>query len=102
MTFYHYVEESLKVNYRSIKGFTGEYTDNIGISSERTYKLFVRNIEKNVVTDVNPAGELMWCRGIYRGFKPKVEIGLRIVNAATIFDFIADLINRGEAEDCFF
>jgi aminoglycoside 3-N-acetyltransferase len=102
MTFYHYVEESLKVNYRYFKDFTGEYTDNIGISSERTYKLFVRNIEKNVVTNVNPAGELMWCRGIYRGFKPKVEIGLRTVNAANMFDFVADLINRDEAEGFLF
>ena len=32
----------------------------------------------------------------------KVEIGLRTVNAANMFDFVADLINRDEAEGFLF
>ena len=69
------------------------------VSSDGTYELLVRNVEKNVVPNVNPVCELIQCRGIYRGFKIKVEVGLPKVNAANIFDFVADLINRCEAGD---
>ena len=102
MTFYHYVEESLDVGYRFFKDFTGGYIDNRGVSSERTYKLFVRDIEKNVLTHVNPAGELMWQYGLYKGDRTKSGTGLRTVEARRMYDFVADLINRGEAENLLF
>lgn len=97
MTFYHHVEEVKHVPYRYFKDFTGPYVDATGASSIRTYRLYVRDIERGVVTDVNPAGELMWREGLYRGSRPKVGAGLRTVKAREMFDFVARIIDTSRA-----
>ena len=97
MTFYHHVEEMKLVSYRYFKEFSGLYTDEHGITKEKRYKLFVRDIEKGVKTYVNPAGELMWQRGLYKGCRPKVESGLRTVKAQEMFCFTEQLINESKA-----
>ena len=43
-TFIHYVEECLKVPYRYLKEFKGEYTDKSGVTTERIYSMFVRDL----------------------------------------------------------
>ena len=99
MTFYHHVEEMCEVDYRYFKTFTGDYTDiNDGISA-RSYDLFVRDIEKGVLTHVDPAGELMWDAGLYSGDRPKTGSGLRTINANAMFDFVSDIITSGKALD---
>ena len=102
MTFYHYVEESLSVGYRYFKDFKGQYTNKDGVETERTYKLFVRDIENNVFTHVNPAGELIWERELYKGFRPKENLGLRTVQAKEMYDFVSYLITSGKAEGTLF
>jgi aminoglycoside 3-N-acetyltransferase len=94
MTFYHHVEEVQKVNYRYFKDFTGLYKNLSGVETQKTYKIFVRDIDKGVVTNVNPAGELMWGKGLYKGFKPNYKSGLRTINACDMFEFVSDLISR--------
>jgi len=98
MTFYHYIEECLKVDYRYFKSFDGEYIDEKGISSMKQYKLFVRDIERNVLTHVNPAGDLMWKAGLYLGDRPKLKAGLRTINSKEMFNFVSKLIQNNEAE----
>ena len=98
MTFYHYVEESLRVDYRYFKKFEGTYTDKFGNEDMRKFKLYVRDTERNVLTHVNPAGELMWKNGMYCGNRPKEKSGLRTVEAKIMYDFVADLIKNGSAE----
>lgn len=98
MTFYHYIEECLNVDYRYFKTFTGEYIDQSGTASKRDFKLYVRDLERHVLTHVNPAGELMWERGLYAGDRPKTKAGLRTVGVSQMYDFISDLINSGNAE----
>jgi aminoglycoside 3-N-acetyltransferase len=97
MTFYHHVEEVKRVPYRYFKDFRGSCIDAAGRSSVRTYKLYVRDVERGVVTDVNPAGELMWQLGLYRGCRPRVESGLRTVRARDMFGFVSDLIDSSRA-----
>ena len=97
-TFYHHVEEIHDVPYRYHKEFTGLYTDTEGVETERTYGLFVRDIEKGVLTHVDPAGELMWEAGLYSGDRPKENSGLRVVSARMMYDFVADIIDSGRAE----
>ena len=99
MTFYHYVEEMHEVDYRYHKTFTGDYTDASGHTETRTYGLFVRNVEKGVLTHVDPAGELMWQKRLYSGFKPTVECGLRTVSAQRMYEFVSDIIISGRAEN---
>lgn len=44
-TFTHYVEESIGVPYRYFKDFHGTYIDEAGESTERTYTMFVRDLD---------------------------------------------------------
>ena len=54
-TFAHFVEEhSGKVNYRFIKNFTSDYFDKNGECSTRTYSMFVRYLDKDVITTIDP------------------------------------------------
>ena len=99
MTFYHYVEEMHEVDYRYHKIFTGNYTDASGNTESKTYGLFVRNIKKGVLTHVNPAGELMWQKGLYSGCKPNEGCGLRIVSAKQMYEFVSNIIEVGMAEN---
>ena len=98
MTFYHYVEETMLVDYRYFKTFSGTYVDSHGYETEREFKLFVRDIERNVRTHVNPAGEMLWRAGMYCGDRPKESSGLRTIEASSMFGFVANLIKEGRAE----
>lgn len=102
MTFYHYVEEMNRVDYRYFKEFSGTYIDSKGSESMKTYKLFVRDLERDVRTHVNPAGELMWKQGLYSGDKPGVASGLRTIRARDMYEFVARLIKEGKAEGLLF
>lgn len=97
MTFYHHVEEMMKVNYRYFKEFSGSYTDNNADENNKKYKLFVRDIDNNVLTDVNPAGELMWEAGLYQGDRPKHDTGLRTINANEMYNFVSEIIEKKQA-----
>lgn len=97
MTFYHHVEEVKEVDYRYFKTFTGSYSDANGVVTERSYELFVRDIEHGVKTSVNPAGELIWQSGLYKGHRPKIDTGLRTIKAEEMFNFVEKLIDDGRA-----
>jgi aminoglycoside 3-N-acetyltransferase len=98
MTFYHYIEEMHRVPYRYYKTFSGEYTDQHGMTEVRTYGIFVRDLEKGVLTHVNPLGELLWGRGLYVGFRPQEGSGLRVISAREIYDFVSTIIVSGKAK----
>lgn len=63
-TFAHFVEEhSGVVKYRYIKNFTAGYIDEQGYKSERTYSMFVRDLDLDVVTTIDPIEEdLIKCK----------------------------------------
>jgi len=98
MTFYHHVEEMLEVQYRYHKRFTGKYINMDGDEDIKSYGLYVRDIEKGVKTYVDPVGELLWKEGLYAGFRPGEGSGLRIASAERVYDFVANLIESGNAE----
>ena len=98
MTFYHYVEEAHQVSYRYHKRFTGPYCDARGVTSNRTYGIFVRDIDRGVVTDVNPIGELLWDKGLYSGERPGIGAGLRVIEAAALYDAASTVITSGRAK----
>lgn len=97
MTFVHHVEEVKRVAYRYFKDFIGPYVDVEGNTTTRTYRLHVRDVAKGVITTVNPAGELMWAEGLYRGCRPGIETGLRTIKAADVFRFVSRLIDESRA-----
>ena len=97
ITFMHYVEECAKVSYRYHKEFRGLYTDESGVTAEKAFSLYVRDIERGVVTKGNEMGELLWQGGHYKGFKPHQGPGLRTISASVFFDEIMDVIRSGRA-----
>ncbi len=99
MTFYHYIEEINNVKYRYFKKFSGNYIDKNQQKIKKTYSLFVRKIDQGVKTFVNPAGELLWKEGLYKGDKPRVNTGLRTIKSNELFEFISDIIKSGRAEN---
>lgn len=44
-TFTHYVEQCLKAPYRYLKDFVGTYIDDEGNKTQRTYSMFVRDLD---------------------------------------------------------
>ncbi len=98
MTFYHHIEEMNEVDYRYHKTFTGEYTDWDGNTTDRTYGLFVRDLNRGVLTHVNPMGKLLWDHGLYKGFQPKENTGLRVISARDMFKFVSNYIKAGQAK----
>ena len=98
MTFYHHVEEMKQVPYRYHKTFAGDYTDAEGMTSQREYGLFVRDLEKGVRTDVDPMGELLWEQSLYSGDRPGDGTGLRVIDAGQLFDAVERVIDSGQAE----
>jgi aminoglycoside 3-N-acetyltransferase len=98
MTFYHHVEEMHGAPYRYFKTFMGEYVDAASAPSMRAYKLFVRDLDAGVLTDVNGCGELMWQARLYRGERPLAGAGLRVIDASAMFDFVSCIIEAGQAQ----
>ena len=70
-----------------------------GKTESKTYGLFVRNIEKGILTHVDPAGELMWEKGLYFGCRPNEGSGLRTVTAQHMHDFVSSIITSGDAQN---
>lgn len=81
----------------TLKIFSGTYVDQNGVESQRAYQLFVRDLERNVLTHVNPAGDMLWENGLYTGDKPKVGHGMRTVRARDMYTFTKGLIDGGKA-----
>lgn len=64
MTFFHHVEQMNGVDYRYVKAFTGMVTDETGRTYEDTFTMLVRDLEKGVITEVDPMGAVLEQRGI--------------------------------------
>lgn len=51
ITLFHYVEELVGVPYRYIKNFTGPYKDENGSESIKTYSMYVRDLDYEIITE---------------------------------------------------
>jgi len=99
MTFYHHIEEMNRVNYRYSKEFSGTVIYENRLTLQKTISIYVRNLDKGVVTNLNPAGELLWKNGLYHGFRPSEGTGMRVINAQEMFDFVTtEIIQKNKAE----
>ena len=64
MTFFHHVEEMEGCDYRYFKEFTGKVTDEGGYSYEDTFLMLVRDLDRGIVTAVDPMGEVLEGEGV--------------------------------------
>jgi aminoglycoside 3-N-acetyltransferase len=98
MTFYHHIEEVNNVPWRYFKKFKGVCENKDGKKINKECSIYVRKIELNIQTCVNPAGKLLWKNNLYRGCKPFVDTGLRVIEMKPMFNFITNIIKNNEAK----
>lgn len=61
LTFCHYVEQMVGVPYRYLKNFTAGYVDEQGEESQKTYSMYVRDLEMDPrhIDGFRPLGEIL-------------------------------------------
>jgi aminoglycoside 3-N-acetyltransferase len=64
MTFFHHVEEMEGCTYRYFKEFKGKITDHEGRTYEDTFIMLVRDLDKGVMTQVEPMGKVLEEQGV--------------------------------------
>ena len=93
MTFFHHIEQMEGVGYRFLKQFTGEVTDENGNTYTDTFEMLVRDIDKGVITEVDPMGELMEKAGIIKVRKIG-EAEVKLMKAIEVYEFTAREMKR--------
>ena len=100
MTFYHYIEEKLNVNWRYHKEFCADYYnfDNQIIREEKTL-IFVRKKEKDfeILTDVNQMQKILFNKRLYTSQKNSID-GLRSIEAKVVYEEVEKVIKNNLAE----
>jgi aminoglycoside 3-N-acetyltransferase len=64
MTFFHHVEEMVGCDYRYMKAFSGEVIDSSGKAEIKTYTMWVRDVDRGVITTVEPMGRRLESLGL--------------------------------------
>jgi aminoglycoside 3-N-acetyltransferase len=93
MTFFHHIEQMEGVDYRFLKQFTGEVTDENGNTYIDTFEMLVRDIDKGVITEVNPMGTLMEKAGVIKSGKIG-EADVKLMKANEVYEFTAREMKR--------
>lgn len=93
MTFFHHVEQMEGVDYRFLKQFTGEVTDWDGTTRTDTFEMLVRDIDKGVITEVDPMGELMEKHGVITVGRIG-EAAVKLMKANDVYEFTAREMRR--------
>lgn len=93
MTFFHHIEQMEGVDYRFLKQFTGEVTDENGNTYTDTFEMLVRDIDKGVLTMVDPMGALMEEHGVIKSAKIG-EADVKLMKANKVYEFTAREMKR--------
>jgi aminoglycoside 3-N-acetyltransferase len=93
MTFFHHIEQMEGVDYRFLKQFTGQVTGWDGATRTETYEMLVRDIDKGVITEVNPMGELMEQAGVIKSGQIG-EAPVKLMKANEVYEFTAREMRR--------
>src|SRR6266511_3845188 len=93
MTFFHHIEQMEGVDYRFLKQFTGEVTDENGKTYTDTFEMLVRDINKGVITEVDPMGALMEQAGVIKSAKIG-EAEVKLMKANEAYEFTAREMKR--------
>src|SRR5512132_202705 len=93
MTFFHHIEQMEGVDYRFLKQFTGEVTDENRNTYTDTFEMLVRDVDKGVMTMVDPMGELMEKAGVIKSAKIG-ESDVKLMKATEVYEFTAREMKR--------
>ncbi|EAJ6225763.1 AAC(3) family N-acetyltransferase [Campylobacter coli] len=95
-TFVHYVEECLKVDYRSNKSFEALYTDEKGFAKLKTYDMFVR--KDGILTDVNGL-ESLFIKESVMELKKFENLYIKKIDLSKAYEIIAKDIQSNQARN---
>ena len=87
-TFAHFVEELENAPFRYRKEFSGSYVDAAGNRDERTYSMFVRDLENGVVSDLTPLEQQLLDANILRETKIN-GVGFKHLRLSDSYQIIA-------------
>ncbi len=93
MTFFHHIEQMEGVDYRFLKQFTGEVTDENGVTYTDTFEMLVRDVDKGVLTMVDPMGALMEEHGVIKSSKIG-DADVKLMKAYEVYEFTAREMKR--------
>lgn len=93
MTFFHHIEQMEGVDYRFLKQFTGEVTDENGNTYTDTFEMLVRDVDKGVMTMVDPMGALMEEQGVIKSARIG-EADVKLMKANEVYEFTAREMRR--------
>lgn len=93
LTFIHHVEQMEGVDYRFLKGFTGQVTDENGNTYTDTFYMLVRDRDRGVITEVNPMGALLEARGVVT-VRQVGDATVRLMQANETYRVIAEEMKR--------
>lgn len=93
MTFFHHIEQMEGVDYRFLKQFSGQVTDENGNTYTDTFEMLVRDIDRGVTTEVDPMGRLMEEAGIIEVRKIG-EADVKLMKANEVYEFTAREMKR--------
>lgn len=95
-TFMHYVGRSVRVPYRYMKAFRGEYIDTDGTADERVYTMYVRDLA--IESEEYEPDEWLLDAGVMAE-RVVDDMPLRVVDLPRAYDVVADdLLNHGAAK----
>lgn len=91
-TFVHYAEQSCGIDYRFNKEFKGEYIDENGVKSEKTYSMFVR--KEGVFTELKEL-ECEFLKQKTMKINIFLDNEIKIIDLKTAYDIIKnDILNN--------
>jgi len=86
-TFVHYIEQMEGCDYRYLKDFSGTIVVS-GKKYEDTFSMLVRDMDKKVITNVDPMGEILEKRGAVKIKKIGQSI-VKLMKAKEVYDITA-------------
>ena len=97
-TFMHYVEESVKVPYRYMKSFKGQYVDDKGVKSERVYTMYVRDL--GIQSEEYLPEEFLLCDNVMQERNINGQI-IRLVDLPLAYSMVADDLKKNNGHYCY-
>lgn len=97
-TFMHYVEECINIPCRYLKNFRGKYIDNDGSKSERSYTMFVRDL--NIDSEAYEPDTMLTEPGVMVE-NDWLGIPLRLVDLAESYDIYRHDFLNNAGRNCY-
>ncbi len=97
-TFFHYIERQLKVPYRYLKSFKGNYINADGDQNYCMYMMYVRDLD--IKSEEYLPDEMLEEPGVMKATKWKEET-LKVVNLAASYDVISDDLKNNGGQKCY-